>query len=102
MVAPDDATALRADIQSLKDLMAKQDATGDQIREAVNQLQQKSIKTFEVAYKTKQQGQAQQQQQSAADDKPNDGKTVDAEFSEKKWDLHWTQPLTQPGAFLIM
>jgi len=46
---------LQGEIQKVRDVLAKEDKTAEELREAFQQMQQKSLKVFELAYKKMQQ-----------------------------------------------
>jgi molecular chaperone DnaK len=74
------------EIQKVKDLLAKEDSSTTELKEATEQLTQKSMKIGEVIYKDQQanatNGESGQENASSADSKATDEKVVDAEYEE--------------------
>jgi molecular chaperone DnaK len=82
-VTADDAEAVKALIAALEAETAKSDATGESIKAKENELQQRSLKAFEAAYKAKAANSGNSSSSNAGAQKTEEKPNVqDAEFTE--------------------
>ncbi len=80
----DDATkeAINAEVQKVKDLLAKEDAKADELKTATDALMQSSMKLGEAMYKDQQAAAGENPTDAASDTNDNGEKVVDGEFEE--------------------
>ncbi len=81
-LAPEDKTAIEADIQSIRDLLAKEDATKEELDGAVQTLSQSAMKLGEAIYKASASEAEAAAAADAAADNDGDDNVVDADFEE--------------------
>ncbi|MDA0902304.1 MAG: molecular chaperone DnaK [Proteobacteria bacterium] len=100
----DEATkeSIKAEVQKLKDLLAKQDAAVEDIKSATESLTQASMKLGEAMYKDQQAAAggadaAGSDQAAAADSSEGEEKVVDAEYEEVKDDKKDNDKETKEG-----
>ena len=79
-------TALETSIKEVRDIIAKEDATVDEIKAKTETLTQAAMKLGELMYKQQQpqQGEASAEPQAQAENNAGEEKVVDAEFEDKK------------------
>jgi molecular chaperone DnaK len=82
-LAGEDKDAIEADMQALRDALAQEDVTKDDLEAKVTALAQSSMKLGEAMYKAQQaEGEAAAAADAARDESSDDGDVVDADFED--------------------
>ena len=81
-ISADDKSAIEKAIENVKSVKDKEDATAEEIRNAIDELMQKFQKVSEVMYQQAQQAQQQAGAEQAGGSSSNDDNVYDADFKE--------------------